>query len=164
MITDITAEIDIVDPLAGVAKLENLIVEIPEIRMQNIGAHDEQGVVMSELSNIVVKAVLTAVGGVRLGKDVRRHPPTEGVEVDLGQEAAAIGVGLVGNGRVRVVVVLDQPMARGHTGDQVAAGKDVLPEARGINGPGEQGARTDYRDRRSGRCSWLRHTLGIPWC
>ena len=43
------------------AKLENLTVEIPEIRMANLGAHNARGVVMSELTNLIVKAVLTAV-------------------------------------------------------------------------------------------------------
>jgi hypothetical protein len=61
VITDITAQVDIVDPVAGLARFDDVTVTIPEIRLRNIGSENAGGVAMSELVDIIVKAVLTAV-------------------------------------------------------------------------------------------------------
>ena len=76
----------------------------------------------------------------------RRNAPAEGVEVDLVEERAPLRVGLVGGGRVGVVVVLDEPVARRDVLDQVRAGEDVLPETGGVAGAGEEGADADDGD------------------
>ena len=86
---------------------------------------------------------LTGVGG---GHGRRRHPPRHRVEVDLGHERAAAGVGLVRRGRVGVEVVLDQPVGRGHVRDAVGAGEDVLPEARRVERAREERAHADDGD------------------
>ena len=65
VISNVTANVEWIDAPANVAMTK---VEIPEIRMQGIGAHNAQGVAMSELSNIIVKAIMGAIA--RYGGDL----------------------------------------------------------------------------------------------
>ncbi len=65
VITDVTANVEWIDAPANVAMTR---IEIPEIRMQGIGAHNAQGVAMSELSNIIIKAIMGAIA--RYGGDL----------------------------------------------------------------------------------------------
>ena len=70
----------------------------------------------------------------RVGRRDRRgrNAPGERVEVDRVEEGAPPGVRLVRRGRVGVVVVLEEPVARRDVPDQVPAREDVPPEAAGV--------------------------------
>ena len=83
---------------------------------------------------------------VRGWHDVRRDAPGHRVEVHVGQEGAALGVGLVLLARVGVVVVVQEPVARGDLGHEVGTGEDVVPEAALVDGSGEEGADADDGD------------------
>ena len=65
VITNVTANVEWIDAPANVAMTT---IEIPEIRLQGIGAHNAQGVAMSELSNIIIKAIMGAIA--RYGGDL----------------------------------------------------------------------------------------------
>lgn len=56
-ITNVVARVDLIEQL----REDDTVVEIPEIRLRNIGTGNAGGVAMAELTNIVTKAVLTAV-------------------------------------------------------------------------------------------------------
>ncbi|PRP91930.1 hypothetical protein ENSA5_52150 [Enhygromyxa salina] len=85
--------------------------------------------------------------------DVRRHAPGQRVEVDLRQEAPALGVGLVGRPRIGVVVVLGQPVGRRDLGQQIGASEDVGPKPGRVARAGEQGGGADDGERGAGlRC------------
>ena len=86
------------------------------------------------------------LAGVRGGHDVGRDAPGHRIEVHLGQERAAVGVGLVGRFRVGVVVVLRQPVAGRHGAHQIVAFDDVPPEAGRIDRAGEERADADDGD------------------
>ncbi len=58
VITNVTANVEWIDAPANMAMTK---IEIPEIRLQGIGAHNAQGVAMSELSNIIIKAIMGAI-------------------------------------------------------------------------------------------------------
>lgn len=91
------------------------------------------------------------LGGVGGGQDAGRHAETQDIEVDRRQEAAPAAVGLVGRGRIRVVVVLDQPVSGGHVADQIRAGQDVAPEPGSVQRAREEGAHADDGDGRARR-------------
>ena len=95
--------------------------------------------------------------GVRRGDRRGGNAPAERVEVDRVEKGAPLRVGLVGRRGIRVVIVLDEPVARRHVADQVRAGEDVLPEARGVGGAGEEGAHADDGDGRAVRGRIVRH-------
>ena len=81
--------------------------------------------------------------------DLRRHAPGRRVEVDVRDEPAALGVGLVGRAGVRVVVVLGQPVGRRDVGQQIGAGPNVGPKAGRVLRAGEQGGDADDGDGRT---------------
>ena len=58
LIQDLTAHVVRSKELGSLGKLD---VEIPEIRVQNVGAGNAKGVLMSELTNIIMKAIFTAI-------------------------------------------------------------------------------------------------------
>jgi hypothetical protein len=58
LIRDISAH---VADRAGLGAVGGVDVEVPEIRLTNIGAHDAQGVAMSELTNIIMKAIFASI-------------------------------------------------------------------------------------------------------
>jgi hypothetical protein len=74
MIRDVAARLRFAPELGELAKVD---VEIPEIRLSNVGSETGGGVLISELSGIVLKAVLEAVAGKRgdlpgqIGNDLR---------------------------------------------------------------------------------------------
>ena len=86
---------------------------------------------------------LTGVSGL---DDAWRHAPAHGIKVDVSQEAAAAGIGLVGRGRIRIVVVLREPVGVGHVGDEVRAGQDVSPETGGRRGAWKERRGSDHGD------------------
>ncbi len=65
VITDVTANVEWIDAPANLAMTK---IEIPEIRLQGIGAHNAQGVAVSELSSIIIKAIMGAIA--RYGGDL----------------------------------------------------------------------------------------------
>ena len=65
VISNVTANVEWIDAPANVAMTK---IEIPEIRLQGIGAHNAQGVAVSELSNIIIKAIMGAI--TRYGGDL----------------------------------------------------------------------------------------------
>ena len=95
--------------------------------------------------------------GVGRRYDVRRYAPPHRVEVDVAEERAALGVGLVRRLRVGVVIVFDQPVRRRHVADQVLAAEDVPPEAGRVRRAWEQGAGANDGDRGSGRAIAFGH-------
>jgi len=58
LIRDISAH---VADRAGLGAVGGVDVEVPEIRLTNIGAHNAQGVAMSELTNIIMKAIFASI-------------------------------------------------------------------------------------------------------
>ena len=58
LIKDVVAHYEHTD---GVGKLGKIDVVVPEIRLENIGAENAQGVAMDELTDIIVKAIFTAI-------------------------------------------------------------------------------------------------------
>jgi hypothetical protein len=58
LIRDISAH---VADRAGLGTVGGIDVVVPEIRMTNIGAHNAQGVAMSELTDIIVKAIFASI-------------------------------------------------------------------------------------------------------
>ena len=87
---------------------------------------------------------LRRVGG---GKNARRHAELHRIEVLWAEERTAAAVCLVRGGRVRVVVVLDEPVRRGDVRDEVAAREDVTPKTLRVGGAWKQGADADDSDR-----------------
>ena len=57
-IRDISAHVEHTE---GIGALGAIDVDVPEIRLKNIGAHNARGVAMSELTNIIMKAVFEAI-------------------------------------------------------------------------------------------------------
>jgi hypothetical protein len=94
-ITDVNALLEWSDVASDQTALK---VSIPEIRLRDIGAHNAQGVAMSELTDIVVKAILGAIakhgtnlpgavlGQLRSGVGNLESVPTE-VVLDVGDKA-----------------------------------------------------------------------------
>lgn len=94
-------------------------VEIPQIELKNIGANNAQGVVMSELTNIILKAILGSVA--RYGTGLP------------GAVLSGLGSGLGGLGRVPGVVVTGMGKAGvDHVAD--AIGGPVGDAVRGVAG------------------------------
>ena len=58
LIRDISAH---VADRAGLGAVGGVDVEVPEIRLTDIGAHNAQGVAMSELTNIIMKAIFASI-------------------------------------------------------------------------------------------------------
>lgn len=58
LIRDVTAHVDLQERLGKYGRLE---VRIPEIRLANVGAADQNGADMAELTNVVVAALLSAI-------------------------------------------------------------------------------------------------------
>ena len=88
---------------------------------------------------------LRGVGG---RDDAWRHAPAERIEVHRRQEAAALGVGLIGRLRVGIVEVVDQPVLRRDVGDEVTTGQDVVPEPAFVGRSREQATEANNGDRR----------------
>jgi hypothetical protein len=65
VITDVTAHVDWID---APTPLSTTQIVIPEIRLSNIGSDNAQGVAMSELTNIVMKAIMGSIA--RYGGDL----------------------------------------------------------------------------------------------
>ena len=84
----------------------------------------------------------------RIGRrnDVWRNAKLERIEIDRCQEAAAFGVGLVERLRVRIVVVLNEPVRFRHLSNQILASQDIAPEAARVSRPGKQCADADDGD------------------
>jgi hypothetical protein len=89
-------------------------VEIPEIELKGIGAHNAQGVVMSELTGIVLKAILGAIA--RYGTNLP-GVITSGLESGLGGLSRVGGVMVHGMGKAGVDKVADA--VGGPVGDAV---------------------------------------------
>ncbi|MDJ0847333.1 MAG: hypothetical protein QNK04_03025 [Myxococcota bacterium] len=94
-------------------------VHIPEITLTDIGAHNAQGVVMSELTGIVLKAILGAVA--RYGTNLPAAI-SGGLQAGLGGLTRVPGVVVSGAGRTTVDKVAD------------AVGGDVGDAVRGVGG------------------------------
>jgi hypothetical protein len=88
--------------------------------------------------------------GVGRGELVRRDPVRHRVERHRVEEGAPAAVRLVGRLRVRVVVVVDEPVRRGYVGDEVPAGHDGAPEPFHVGRSGKQGAQAHDGDRNVG--------------
>lgn len=58
VIRDVSAHVEHTE---GIGALGPIDVTVPEIRLKNVGGHNAQGVVMSELTNILMKAIFTAI-------------------------------------------------------------------------------------------------------
>jgi hypothetical protein len=58
LIRDVTVHADVL-PVGG--KATRMDVTIPEIRLKDVGSDSDKGVVLAQVANVVVKAVLTAV-------------------------------------------------------------------------------------------------------
>ncbi len=86
------------------------------------------------------------LAGVRRRDRRGRHAPSHRVEVDLGDEGAALRVGLVRRLGIGVVVVLDQPVGGRHVAHAIGALEDVAPEAGRVDRAGEEGAEADDGD------------------
>ena len=89
--------------------------------------------------------------GVGRRHDARRHAPAHGVEVDVAEEASALGVGLVLRLGIGVIVVLGQPVRGWHVRDEVLAGEDVPPETCSVGGSRKEGRDPHHRQRGTGR-------------
>ena len=72
---------------------------------------------------------LDGVGGLH---ELGRGAEVQAVEGHLAEEAAALAVCLIRGRGIRIVVVLDEPVARGDISDEIAAGDNVPPEASGV--------------------------------
>lgn len=119
---------------SGVASDQTALkVSIPEIRLRDIGAHNAQGVVMAELTDIIVKAILGAIaqhgtnlpvavlGSLRSGVGALRSVPSEVVAGVGGKAVEKISEALPEE---------VQGVARGLGGEAVGgAGKAVGKEA-----------------------------------
>ena len=90
------------------------------------------------------------VGAVHLVRDRGRDAELEGVEFEIGDEAADLGVGLVRGAHVRVVVEAPVPAVLGDLGDGIHLVDDVLPEGGDVLGSGKHSSETDDRDGFSG--------------
>ena len=58
LIRDVSAHVEHTEALGAVGGID---VKVPEIRLENIGAHNAQGVAMSELTNIIMKAIFEGI-------------------------------------------------------------------------------------------------------
>jgi hypothetical protein len=58
LIRDVSAHVEHTEGLGALGAID---VKVPEIRLKDIGAHNARGVAMSELTNIVVKAVFEGI-------------------------------------------------------------------------------------------------------
>jgi hypothetical protein len=58
LIRDVSAHVEHTE---GIGDLGAIDVAVPEIRLKNIGAHNARGVAMSELTNIIMKAIFEAI-------------------------------------------------------------------------------------------------------
>lgn len=58
LIRDISAHVEHTEGLGALGAID---VEVPEIRLKNIGAHNARGVAMSELTNIIMKAIFAGI-------------------------------------------------------------------------------------------------------
>jgi hypothetical protein len=58
LLRDISAHVEYTE---GIGSLGAIDVTVPEIRLENIGAHNAQGVAMSELTNIIMKAIFHSI-------------------------------------------------------------------------------------------------------
>ena len=57
-VSDVNVSVDLLEIGGNLTRLD---VPIEEIRLQNVGSHTNQGVVVAELTDILIKAILTAV-------------------------------------------------------------------------------------------------------
>lgn len=88
LIRDITAFVDLVESMGKYGRME---VKIPEIRLTNLGAAEEGGADMSEVTDIIVSALLSAVA---------KHGA--GLPLELTKDLVA-GLGNLGNVSYQVV-------------------------------------------------------------
>jgi hypothetical protein len=58
LIRDVSAHVEHTEWLGALGAID---VEVPEIRLKNIGAHNARGVAMSELTNIIMKAIFGGI-------------------------------------------------------------------------------------------------------
>lgn len=91
-----------------------LTVDIPRIELRGIGAHNAQGVIMSELTAIVLKAILGSIA--RYGTDLP-SAITGGLKSGLGGLSRVSGVVVSGVGKAAVDRVAD--VVGGPVGDTV---------------------------------------------
>ena len=110
LIQDVTASARVTPSLGEIGKVD---VEIPEIRLRNVGAGSPGGVDLAELSEIVVAAVLKAVadksgdlpGQMRasLRRELDRLPKIPGGWGDVveGQSERLLGGEGEGSGKIR---------------------------------------------------------------
>jgi hypothetical protein len=111
VISDVTAH---VEWSALASDQSALKVVIPQIELENIGAHNAQGVVMSELTNIIMKAILGAVA--RYGTDL---PGAMLGELNKGLGGVARVPGVVVAGMGANLVEATGAAVGGKTGDAI---------------------------------------------
>ena len=58
LIRDVSAHVEHTEGLGALGAID---VKVPEIRLKDIGAHNAQGVAMSELTNIIMKAIFEGI-------------------------------------------------------------------------------------------------------
>ena len=80
---------------------------------------------------------------VRRGNRLWRKPELHWIERHRIEVSPSLGIRHVRNRRVRIVVVLDQPMAGRNVCDPVGGGNDVAPEADYVMAPRKQGTHSD---------------------
>jgi hypothetical protein len=61
LIRDVSAHVEHTEGLGALGALGAIKVSVPEIRLKNIGAENARGVAMSELTNIIVKALFQGI-------------------------------------------------------------------------------------------------------
>jgi len=112
VIRDISAHIEEWESLGDLAAFD---VVVPEVRLRDVGAHNADGVAMAELTDVVTKAVFTAivrsggnlpasvVGGISSGLGSLASVPVKGVggvvPEPIRDGARAIGEGAADTGR-----------------------------------------------------------------
>jgi hypothetical protein len=121
VITDVLAKVEW-SQLA--ADQTGITVAIPQIELEDIGAHNAQGVAMAELSNIILKAILGSIA--RYGGDLP------------GAMLSQLNAGLGGVGRISGVVVTG---IGGSAVEKVgeAVGGEVGDAIRGVGGSAAEG-------------------------
>ena len=119
-IDDVTVTADLL-PLGG--KLSRTTVKIPEIRLNNVGSDSDKGMLMSELADVIVKAILDAVvdNGLKLPGDMLNDLQGQLAQLEDLQE---FGTQVVGDVKAQVDQV---------AGEAVKAIEDATKQLEGVS-------------------------------
>ena len=118
-------------------------------------AQDDAGALPVNLAELVLHRVIQhlaggdqseQLAGIGGGDGGGLHTEFDRVEVDVTQERSPLTVGLVVGPGVGIVMIGQQPAGLRDVGDEIAAGKNIAPEAVSVGGARKDGAHTGYGD------------------